>query len=147
MLAQLLAGLGIRPEQLQSAQHALVCLAYDFRRLARSLQFEYGVCTVEATPHNPANLPHVEQVELAAGERRTIDLERELGKPATRGHVVNLSDDVVRVRWHGVGDATGASGEYHLLPQAAVDTSSFIVRKVELAGDDDEATSVQIFAQ
>ena len=143
----LLSALGVAESTVQRAQHHLECLTADFRRLRGSLEFEYGICTTAAAPHNPANLPHIEQATVPADESRVIDLEAALGKAATRGHVVNLGSDPVTVRFRGLAEAGGWTGDYEILAGAAIDTSSFIVTRVEVFAPENDEARVQLFAQ
>jgi hypothetical protein len=119
--------LGIKPEEiaqkfeevLKNLDGRMGCLEDRLAAIQRVLEYEYGRPRREVAGHDPARLPLIAQLE-AAGEAKRVDVAGLLGKPATRGHVVNIGDAKAALWFE-----TGAQrvGPYYLLPAAALDLS------------------------
>jgi hypothetical protein len=79
----------------------------------------------------------------AAGEAKRVDVAGLLGKPATRGHVVNIGDARAALWFE-----TGAQrvGPYYLLPAAALDLS-WALEILEVRDAGEGPAKVQILMQ
>ncbi|MCX7602400.1 MAG: hypothetical protein N2Z75_10740, partial [Meiothermus sp.] len=101
--------LGMKPEEIitqaQSAVKALeeklACLEDRLAAIQRTLEYEYGRPRRDVAGHDPARLPLISQIPAEATPHR-LELAGLLGKPATRGHVVNIGDARARV-WFAFG--------------------------------------------
>lgn len=139
-LGQLAAAVcGIRDELSQVRQ--------GLEDVKASLGYEFGKKAEGVAPYDPRALPHVWQVATAA-EPQPVSLRAALGKPATRGHVLNLGDKPA-VLWFATEKLTPnpiRRGPYTLPAGAALEIS-WAAELVEVHQHADGATSVQIFAQ
>jgi hypothetical protein len=145
--------LGLKPEEIQrliaELQEALkalkgemACMKTSLEAVERILGYEYGRPSRALMGHDPLRLPLVAQVE-ASGEAKRVDVAGLLGKPATRGHVVNIGDAKAALWFE-----TGAQrvGPYYLLPAAALDLSwALAILEVRDAGEG--PAKVQILMQ
>jgi hypothetical protein len=145
--------LGLKPEEvqrliaeLQEAIRALkgemACIKVSLEAVERILGYEYGRPSRALMGHDPLRLPLIAQVE-AAGEAKRVDLAGLLGKPATRGHVVNIGDARAALWFE-----TGAQrvGPYYLLPAAALDLS-WALEILEVRDAGEGPAKVQILMQ
>lgn len=145
--------LGVKPEDLQNlvrqGQAALdelraemACMRESLQAIERILGYEYGRPARNLLGHDPARMPLVAQVQVEA-ETQRIDVTGLLGKPATRGHIVNIGDAKARL-WFTFGPQR--VGPYILLPSAALDLS-FALEAVEIADAGEGPTQVQLLMQ
>jgi hypothetical protein len=139
--------LGMKPEEIitqaQSAVKALeeklTCLEDRLAAIQRTLEYEYGRPRRDVAGHDPARLPLISQIDvygIPTGEvfgynRPHLDVAGVLGKPATRGHLVNMGYSNVQI-WFSYGSSK--VGPYILPPSAALEIS-FLVEKVEFEVD------------
>jgi len=145
--------LGLKPEEIQrliaELQEALkalkgemACMKASLEAVERILGYEYGRPSRALMGHDPLRLPLIAQVE-AAGEAKRVDVAGLLGKPATRGHVVNIGDAKAAL-WFETGSQR--MGPYYLLPAAALDLSwALEILEVRHAGEG--PAKVQIMMQ
>lgn len=112
--------------------------------IAGMLAREFGQATPGTPGHTPARLPAIVQVQLAPSTSQVVDVETILGKQGTRGHVTNLGDERVELRF--VGPAGEQWSAPYLLPPNATIDLSWIVRRIEVRTGTD-AAHVQILAQ
>lgn len=129
-------------EALQSLQAEMACIKENLAGIQRTLEYEFGRPRKDLQGHDPARMPLIAQVEVE-GEVRRVDLVGLLGKPATRGHVVNIGDARARV-WFAFGPQR--VGPYILLPQAAVELS-FVVDTIEVSDGGEGRVNVQLLMQ
>lgn len=142
--------LGVKPEELvRQGQAALdelraemACMRESLQAIERILGYEYGRPARNLLGHDPARMPLVAQV-LVEGEVRRIDVTGLLGKPATRGHIVNIGDAKARL-WFTFGPQR--VGPYILLPAAAVELS-FALEVLEVSDAGEGPASVQFLLQ
>ncbi len=145
--------LGLKPEEiqrliaeLQEAIRALkgemACIKASLEGVERTLSYEYGRPSRALMGHDPLRLPLIAQVE-AAGEAKRVDVAGLLGKPATRGHVVNIGDARAAI-WFGIG--AQRVGPYYLLPAAALDLS-WALEILEVRDAGEGPAKVQILMQ
>lgn len=142
--------LGVKPEELvRQGQAALdelraemACMRESLQAIERILGYEYGRPARNLLGHDPARMPLVAQV-LVEGEVRRIDVTGLLGKPATRGHIVNIGDAKARL-WFTFGPQR--VGPYILLPAAAVELS-FALEALEVSDAGEGPASVQFLLQ
>lgn len=142
--------LGVKPEELvRQGQAALdelraemACMRESLQAIERILGYEYGRPARNLLGHDPARMPLVAQV-LVEGEVRHIDVTGLLGKPATRGHIVNIGDAKARL-WFTFGPQR--VGPYILLPAAAVELS-FALEVLEVSDAGEGPASVQFLLQ
>jgi hypothetical protein len=145
--------LGLKPEEIQrliaELQEALkalkgemACMKASLEAVERILGYEYGRPSRALMGHDPLRLPLIAQVE-AAGEAKRVDVAGLLGKPATRGHVVNIGDAKAALWFE-----TGAQrvGPYYLLPAAALDLS-WALEILEVRDTGEGPAKVQILMQ
>jgi len=135
--------LGLKPEEIQrliaELQEALkalkgemACMKASLEAVERILGYEYGRPSRALMGHDPLRLPLIAQVE-ASGETKRVNVAGLLGKPATRGHIVNIGEARAAIWFE-----TGAQrvGPYYLLPAAALDLSwALEILEVREAGE------------
>ena len=148
MFDGLLRAAGVTPAAIASGRARAEQIACALEDLARVLASEYGqpIRDGSAPAHSPARLPHLQLVELPAAGVLSVDLEAALGKPATRGHVANIGDAEVGLRFVGLRGEE-PSGRYYLPAGGVLDFSSWVVRRLEVAADPAEAARAQVLAQ
>ncbi|TFU14668.1 MULTISPECIES: hypothetical protein [Thermus] len=134
------------PGRLQEALAALredmACLKDQLGAVQRTLEYEFGRPRRDLQGHDPARMPLIAQVQVE-GEARRIDVTGLLGKPATRGHIVNIGDAKARL-WFTFGPQR--VGPYILLPAAAVELS-FALEVLEVSDAGEGPASVQFLFQ
>lgn len=126
-------------EALGSLRNDMACLKDQLGAVQRTLEYEFGRPRRDLQGHDPARMPLIAQVQVQ-GETRRIDVTGLLGKPATRGHIVNIGDAKARL-WFSFGPQR--VGPYILLPAAAVELS-FALEVLEV-GDAGEGPAVVQF--
>ena len=115
-------------DELRASAAQMKCLEDRLAAIQRLLEYEFGQPVRDVPAHDPRNLPFV--VQIAAGR---VDLQAGLGKPATRGHIVNIGEARAAIWFE-----TGAQrvGPYYLLPAAALDLSwALEILEVREAGE------------
>ena len=115
----------------------------------RGVALEYGQTSCELVPHDPADAPWTQYAEIPTGVENAveIDVEAQIGRTATRGHISNVGDGTVILDWvpHTSDSLTG---RYRLPPGAALDTSSWGVRRLRIEAPTAEGPgAVQILMQ
>lgn len=126
-------------EALGSLRNDMACLKDQLGAVQRTMEYEFGRPRRDLQGHDPARMPLIAQVQVQ-GETRRIDVTGLLGKPATRGHIVNIGDAKARL-WFSFGPQR--VGPYILLPAAAVELS-FALEVLEV-GDAGEGPAVVQF--
>ncbi len=129
-------------EAITGLRDDLACLKDAIAAIQRTLEYEFGRPRRDLQGHDPARMPLVAQV-LVEGEVRRIDVTGLLGKPATRGHIVNIGDAKARL-WFTFGPQR--VGPYILLPAAAVELS-FALAVLEVSDVGEGPVAVQILMQ
>ncbi len=129
-------------EAITGLRDDLACLKDAIAAIQRTLEYEFGRPRRDLQGHDPARMPLVAQV-LVEGEVRRIDVTGLLGKPATRGHIVNIGDAKARL-WFTFGPQR--VGPYILLPAAAVELS-FALAVLEVSDAGEGPASVQLLLQ
>ncbi|MCL6527654.1 MAG: hypothetical protein K6T57_12330 [Thermaceae bacterium] len=124
--------------ELRSAADQMRCIVDEIRALRRTLEYEYGQPVRDIPAHDPRKLPLIAQ--LGAGQ---LDLQAGLGKPATRGHILNLGSAKANLYFERGPDRVGP---YTLLAGAVLDLS-FVVERLEVTEAGDGPVGVQVFAQ
>ncbi|ACV05054.1 hypothetical protein [Thermus phage P23-77] len=146
--------LGLKPEDIQKMggtlqgafsqmQADMACVKDQLAAIQRTLEYEFGRPRRDLQGHDPARMPLVAQVAVGAGEARAVDVTGLLGKPATRGHIVNIGDTRAAL-WFSFGPQR--VGPYILLPAAALDLS-FALEVLEVGGAGEGPAVVQILFQ
>jgi len=134
------------PGRLQEALAALredtACLKDQLGAVQRTLEYEFGRPRRDLQGHDPARMPLIAQVQVE-GEVRRIDVTGLLGKPATRGHIVNIGDAKARL-WFTFGPQR--VGPYILLPAAALELS-FALEVLEVSDAGEGPAVVQFLLQ
>ncbi|MFD3005455.1 hypothetical protein [Thermus tengchongensis] len=134
------------PGRLQEALAALredmACLKDQLGAVQRTLEYEFGRPRRDLQGHDPARMPLIAQVQVE-GEARRIDVTGLLGKPATRGHIVNIGDAKARL-WFTFGPQR--VGPYILLPAAALELS-FALEVLEVSDAGEGPAVVQFLLQ
>jgi len=119
-------------EALAGLRQDMACLKDQLGAVQRTLEYEFGRPRRDLQGHDPARMPLIAQVQVE-GEARRIDVVGLLGKPATRGHVVNIGESKARL-WFTFGPQR--VGPYILLPAAALELSFALeVLEVSDAGE------------
>ncbi|MFD3005138.1 hypothetical protein [Thermus tengchongensis] len=142
--------LGVKPDELiaqaqgavKALDERLACVEDRLAAIQRTLEYEYGRPRRDVAGHDPARLPLIAQIPAGDTPHR-LELVGLLGKPATRGHLVNIGDSKARI-WFTLGSSR--VGPYVLLPAAALDLS-FIVDGVEIADAGEGPTTLQVLFQ
>lgn len=129
-------------EAITGLRDDLACLKDAVAAIQRTLEYEYGRPRRDLHGHDPAQMPLIAQVQVL-GEVRRIDVAGLLGKPATRGHVVNIGDVKARL-WFQMGPQR--VGPYFLLPASALDLS-FAVESIEVSDAGEGQATVQMLFQ
>lgn len=147
--------LGVKPEEIitqaqgavKALEEKLTCLEDRLAAIQRTLEYEYGRPRRDVAGHDPARLPLISQIDvysIPTGERPHLDVAGVLGKPATRGHLVNMGYSNVQI-WFFYGSSK--VGPYILLPSAALEIS-FLVEKVEFeVGLEGDYSKIQVLFQ
>ncbi|WP_246584442.1 hypothetical protein [Thermus brevis] len=134
------------PQRFQEALAVLrddmACLKDQLGAVQRTLEYEFGRPRRDLQGHDPARMPLVAQVQVE-GEMRRIDVTGLLGKPATRGHIVNIGDAKAWL-WFTFGPQR--VGPYVLLPAAAVELS-FALEALEVSDAGEGPALVQFLLQ
>lgn len=135
----------INPDDLLAALAALKdsmdemrCMREELQALRRSLEYEYGQPVRDIVAHDPRKLPFIAQI--GAGR---LDVGAALGKPATRGHVVNLGTAKANLYFER---GSNRVGPYALLAGATIDLS-WVLERLEVAEAGDGPVLVQVLAQ
>lgn len=134
------------PQRFQEALAALredmACLKDQLGAVQRTLEYEFGRPRRDLQGHDPARMPLIAQVQ-AVGSVQRIDVAGLLGKPATRGHIVNIGDAKAAL-WFAFGPHR--VGPYILLPAAALDLS-FALEVLEISDAGEGPVVVQFLMQ
>ena len=145
--------LGLKPEEIQrqvsgvqsafqQMQADMACLKDQLGAIQRTLEYEFGRPRRDLQGHDPARMPLVSQINVV-GTPITVDVMGLLGKPATRGHIVNIGDARASL-WFTYGSQR--AGPYILLPAAAIDLS-FALQILEVGEAGEGPCTVQILLQ
>ncbi len=129
-------------EALTGLRDDLACLKDQLGAIQRTLEYEFGRPRRDLQGHDPARMPLVAQVQVEA-ETRRIDVTGLLGKPATRGHIVNIGDAKALLWWTFGPQRVGP---YVLLPAAAVELS-FALEVLEVSDAGEGPAVVQLLLQ
>lgn len=129
-------------EAITGLRDDLACLKDAIAAIQRTLEYEFGRPRRDLQGHDPARMPLVAQV-LVEGEVRRIDVTGLVGKPATRGHIVNIGDAKARL-WFTFGPQR--VGPYILLPAAALELS-FALEVLEISDAGEGPVVVQFLMQ
>lgn len=129
-------------EALAALREDMACLKDQLGAVQRTLEYEFGRPRRDLQGHDPARMPLVAQV-LVEGEVQRIDVTGLLGKPATRGHIVNIGDAKARL-WFTFGPQR--VGPYILLPAAALELS-FALEVLEISDAGEGPVVVQFLMQ
>jgi len=146
--------LGLKPEDIQTQvkslqgafsqmQADMACVKDQLAAIQRTLEYEFGRPRRSLQGHDPARMPLVAKVAVGAGQVQKIDATGLLGKPATRGHIVNIGDTRAAL-WFSFGPQR--VGPYILLPAAALDLS-FALETLEVGDAGEGPTVVQLLLQ
>jgi len=148
VLGSLLGAAGLTRADVDAGRARAEALACTLEDLGRIMASEFGQPIRDGTApaHSPARLPLMQLVELDASQRTLIDLEGSLGKPATRGHIANLGETELELRFVGLRGEE-YSGVYVLPASAVLDFSSWVSRRVEIAAPAAGAGRAQLLAQ
>ena len=144
MLASLLGAAGITSGDMAAGRERLEQVACAIEDQARMLAQEYGQPVRDGSmpAHTPARVPYIALQELAASASTSLNLETLLGKPCTRGHLANIGDEEVKVRFRGLRDET-LSGWYTIPGSAVLDISSWATRYLEIEASAATAAEVE----
>lgn len=126
----------------------LTCIEERLAAIQRLLSYEYGQPIREIAGHDPRRLPLVGRIQLAAGQSQEIDIAPMLGKPATRGHLVNLGTQPATLHFMTSqvrAELNDQVGPYILMPGTTLDLS-FIVERFRVTAGANPA-DVQFFLQ
>ena len=130
-------------EALTGLRDDLACLKDQLGAIQRILEYEFGRPRRDVQGHDPARLPLIAQIAPEIGRVAVVDVAGLLGKPATRGHVVNIGDAKAAL-WFRYG--SGRVGPYILLPAAALDLS-FVLDVLEISDAGEGPVVVQFLMQ
>jgi len=112
--------------------------------IQRMLAYEHGLPVIDIPPHDPRRLPYVHRVEGATSER--LNISAALGKPVTRGEIINYGDTNALLIFIQKDGATENSIEY-LLPSGTTISPSWFYDAVEIKDAGEGPVKVQVLAQ
>lgn len=156
----------VNPQQLAQAGRHAGAAAGDLARVRHALEVERGRAPEGEVPHSRARPPFVRTIELTASgmatpptvdefgvrdfgavapTRRVVAYEDTLGKPATRGHVMNVGANPFLVRF--LTSADEWSDWYELHSGLTLDHGAWTVRQVEIATIGPMHARAQVLAQ
>lgn len=139
-----LANLPTRLQEVFGQMQAdMACLRDQLAAIQRTLEYEFGRPRRDVQGHDPARLPLIAQIAPEIGRVAVVDVVGLLGKPATRGHIVNIGDAKARL-WFTFGPQR--VGPYILLPAAAVELS-FALEVLEVSDAGEGPSRVQLLMQ
>ncbi|BAC55301.1 hypothetical protein AV953_gp22 [Thermus virus IN93] len=139
-----LAALPARLQEAMGEMRAdMACLKDQLAAIQRILEYEFGRPRRDVQGHDPARLPLIAQIAPEVGRVAVVDVAGLLGKPATRGHLVNIGDAKAAL-WFRYG--SGRVGPYVLMPAAALDLT-FLVEALEVSDVGEGPVAVQILMQ
>jgi hypothetical protein len=139
-----LANLPTRLQEVFGQMQAdMACLRDQLAAIQRTLEYEFGRPRRDVQGHDPARLPLIAQIAPEVGRVAMVDVAGLLGKPATRGHLVNIGDAKAAL-WFRYG--SGRVGPYVLMPAAALDLT-FLVEALEVSDVGEGPVAVQILMQ
>lgn len=124
-------------DELRASAAQMKCMDDRLAAIQRMLEYEFGKPVKDLPAHDPRNLPLIAQI--TAGQ---VDVQAALGKPATRGHMANIGDNLADLYFYARDKRVGP---YKLLAGATLDLS-FAIEQVEIVPDP-AGTVVQIFFQ
>ena len=110
----------------------------------RMLAYEHGLPVRNVPPHDPRRLPFVQRAEGVKNVR--FNIAPALGKPVTRGHVINYGDTNALIAFIKSNNGAEERVEYLLLSGTTLDFS-FFFDALEIQDAGDGAVSVQVLAQ
>jgi hypothetical protein len=127
----------------------LECSEANLSAMRQLLEREYGLPSRVPVSFDPTKEPAIALVNVTNGQTQAYDIYADLGQRLVRGHVANVGDNPVKLRfgwWQSADDSVKYSkGTYKLMPSEALDFSFFfdVLNVSALYGDGE----VQIFAQ
>ena len=110
----------------------------------RTLAYEYGLPATEVPPHDPRRLPFVHRADQVTSQ--TVNVSAALGKPATRGEIMNYGEAKALITFVQKQGSATKSVEY-LLPPGTTLSPSWIYDALEIREAGEGPVSVQVLAQ
>ena len=147
MIKEILLGMLNSPEArklLAWLQERLDRITDALAALERMLAYEHGLPVRDVPPHDPRRLPFVYRAEETTGVR--LNVAAALGKPATRGEIMNYGDARALLVFVRAGDASEETVEY-LLPGGTTISPSWFYDAIEIKEAGEGPVSVQVLAQ
>ncbi len=112
--------------------------------LERMHAYEHGLPVKDVPPHDPRRLPYVHRAEGVSDLR--LNVAAALGKPATRGEIINYGDTRALLVFIRKGGAGEERVEY-LLPSGTTMSPSWFYDALEIKEAGEGPVSVQVLAQ
>ncbi|WP_293177337.1 hypothetical protein [Oceanithermus sp.] len=112
--------------------------------LERMLGYEHGLPVKDVPPHDPRRLPYVHRAEGVSDLR--LNVAAALGKPATRGEIMNYGDTKALLVFIRSDGASEERVEY-LLPSGTTLSPSWFYDALEIRDAGEGPVSVQVLAQ
>ena len=121
----------------------LGCLKARLDAIKTMLAYEHGLPVKDVLPHDPRRLPLIARAEAVESHR--FNLSGVLGKPVTRGEVINIGDTKALVYFVQKGQPEQRAEM--LLPPGTTFAFSFFFDALEVKDAGEGAVSVQVVAQ
>lgn len=121
----------------------LGCIKDRLEAIKTMLAYEHGLPVKDVLPHDPRRLPLIARAEGVTEHR--FNLSGVLGKPVTRGEVINIGDAPALVYFVQTGQPEQRAEM--LLPPGTTFAFSFFVDALEVKDAGQGAVSVQVVAQ
>ncbi len=119
------------------------CLKDRLDAIKTMLAYEHGLPVKDVPPHDPRRLPLIARAEDVTEHR--FNLSGVLGKPVTRGEVINIGDTKALVYFVQKGQPEQRAEM--LLPPGTTFAFSFFFDALEVKDGGEGAVSVQVVAQ
>ena len=121
----------------------LDCVKDRLDAIKTMLAYEHGLPVKDVPPHDPRRLPLIARAEDVTEHR--FNLSGVLGKPVTRGEVINIGDTKALVYFVQKGQPEQRAEM--LLPPGTTFAFSFFFDALEVKDGGEGAVSVQVVAQ
>lgn len=134
---QLMAAAGIKSQQMGEVMHGMKASFDLLCEIRSAVAFAFGRNSSKlVVPHDRANLPYIKVADITGVTN--FPLKSVLNKSVTHGHIKNLGENAVLIRFQSVGNNT-MSDQYELAAGDVLDTSSWSYDGIEIrpgaAGD------------
>lgn len=142
---QLLAAAGINQEQKDAMMTGMKATFNLLCEVRSAVVFAFGRNSSKLIePHDRASLPFIRTADVT--NVLALDIKSTLNKSVTRGHIKNLGENAVLLRFQSVGNSA-MSQQYELASGDVLDYSSWSFDALEVRATAAGASRVCILAQ